>query len=334
MEQLTLKELNNLVIKAQRGEERAFSQIYEATYLAQYYTAFSILKYRDVAEDAVQIAYIKAYENLHNLARSEFFLPWLSRITYNSCLNIRRKQDKSISNLNEDLVLNIPDYDLSSNPLETAMQREKQAFISEMLTKLSEEHREVIIFRYFHNLKIKEIAEIMDCSVGTTKSRIHYALKQLRSVLKEEGYSESAGLPGLIPGTLFSLKRYCKSLSGNKTIRTAGILTIAGGILIGLNTLFTPTVLTGSAHDKDLEPPIIEDCSISDNIISLQFHDELSGVDYNSIRLENSDGNLVPIKSVVPDSGILTLACPADSIFTIKLRDRAGNEQIFDVTLD
>lgn len=187
MPHLPRKEIRNLVRKVQQGDHNAFSTLYEATSQAQYYTALSILKDPDLAEDAIQTVYMKVYANLAALDQPANFLSWLSSITFNTCMYLLRGVRRTSPELEAEIPPDLPDPSPSNNMLNQVISRERHQHMLELLDELTPHHRTVILLRFYQGLKIKEIAMIMNTSDGTVRSRLHYALKKLQKLLREKG---------------------------------------------------------------------------------------------------------------------------------------------------
>lgn len=193
---LSVNEICSLAARLKEGDKDVFTRLYESTADPQYFTALSILKDSGLAEDAVQTVYMQVYRNISKLASTEHFLPWLSRITYNTCLGILRIKKKNKADLDEEMLYAKPDPDPDINPLPLVVHKENETFLLSLLDQLSLEHRTIIILRFYQELKVKEIARIMDVSEGTVKSRLHYALKKLKSILKDNGCHGTESLLG------------------------------------------------------------------------------------------------------------------------------------------
>lgn len=193
---LSVNEICSLAARLKDGDKDVFTRLYKATAEPQYFTALSILKDSGLAEDAVQTVYMQVYRNISKLDSTEHFLPWLSRITYNTCLGILRIKKKNKADLDEEMLYAKPDSDPDINPLPLVVHKENETFLLSLLDRLSLEHRTIIVLRFYQELKVKEIARIMNVSEGTVKSRLHYALKKLKSILKENGCHGTESLLG------------------------------------------------------------------------------------------------------------------------------------------
>lgn len=136
-------------------------------------------------EDLEQEVYIKAFKNKDKYNEKGKFSNWIGTITY----NVSRDYLKSAYNRNtecfedESKVINIKDKKMS--PEEKMLQKERQLRITGAINSLNKKHREVIILSEIENVSYEEIARKLKCPVGTVKSRIYNAKKELYNILKD-----------------------------------------------------------------------------------------------------------------------------------------------------
>lgn len=162
----------DLVERARRGDARSFGVLVRRYERSLYATAYAITRSQWDAADAVQDAFADAYANLRTLREPDRFGAWLTRILVNRCNSLLRRRGKVM-------------------PVEDPP--EPQAFVWDgpedgldlmrAIKVLKPDHREVIALRYFRDLKVADIADVLGCPVGTVKSRINRALAELATVL-------------------------------------------------------------------------------------------------------------------------------------------------------
>lgn len=172
-----------LFSKIQEGNERAFAELYNRynKWLMQYFYRM-LWKNKGMAEDAVQDFFTKlaTNPNLYDGARS--FKTWAFSVANNMCKNhYRHKEvvDRAAPKISQSL-------EVSENQ-DGASQQDRDVFMNtleEELMLLDDEKRSTFVLRFFDELSIKEIAEVMDCSEGTVKSRVFYTLQHLSKRLK------------------------------------------------------------------------------------------------------------------------------------------------------
>lgn len=140
-----------------------------------YIAAYAILGNETDAEDAVCNAVLSGYEHLDQLRNPKKFKPWMLTITRNEALKLLHKRMELPGNENVERLLP-PTYD-SHNELWDIVQT------------LKEEYRIVIVLFYYNDLSLKDIASVLDISVGTVKSRLNRGRELLKNALGEQvGY--------------------------------------------------------------------------------------------------------------------------------------------------
>lgn len=163
-----------LVKKAIKGDDTAFLQLIHLYKIELYKTALSFLRNEEEALDAVQEVTYRAYKNRKKLKEPIFFKTWLIRIMINYC-NDQLKRQKRVVHNEEMILLQGVTHNQTVMELKDAMQ------------DLDDRSREILTLKYFHDLKIKEIAETLQCPEGTVKTWLNKALKALRENLEGNG---------------------------------------------------------------------------------------------------------------------------------------------------
>jgi RNA polymerase sigma-70 factor (ECF subfamily) len=143
------------------------------------------------ANDIAQESFIKAFQALKSFKGDSSFYTWIYRIAVNKTINfLKQRKNKNHFSLNDidfnaendpDLVALVSD----KTPLRSAGLSELQKKLNEALHRLSEPHRMVVVLHDVQGLSHDEIAEIMDCNIGTVRSRLFYARQQLQGFLAE-----------------------------------------------------------------------------------------------------------------------------------------------------
>jgi len=135
----------------------------------------------ELAENLVQETFLRIYKTRLEYEPTAKFKTYLYKIATNLAIDEFRKRDRHKEDLKESFD---DDPDPSKNPQDSLITSEKARIVRESLMKLDEKHRTVIVMKWFEGLKYEQIAKILGISVGTVKSRIFYALKQLEVDLK------------------------------------------------------------------------------------------------------------------------------------------------------
>jgi RNA polymerase sigma-70 factor (ECF subfamily) len=176
-----------LVRRAKKGDYRAFDLLvlkYQSRIVS---IAFKFVKEIQLAEDISQESFIKAYRSIDSFREESAFYTWLYRITANTAKNYLvskgRRKESSISELsiseNEDF------FELPTNdsPEQILMAQSLKDTIYDALSGLPEDTRTALSLREFEGLNYEEIAEIMNCPVGTIRSRIFRGREALENLI-------------------------------------------------------------------------------------------------------------------------------------------------------
>ncbi len=178
-----------LVYSARDGDERAFDVLFYRYRDGIYRLALAITKDPCAAEEIVVDTFARAYRALARLEPNGTLRPWLYRVAVNLSYNRRPRAGVTLSSLDDAAEMATPDEGRS--PSQLAEMAELRTVVLECVDALSPKHRLVVVLHYLNELNLAEIAEIVDCPVGTVKSRLHYALLRLR-----EHLSTHPGLEG------------------------------------------------------------------------------------------------------------------------------------------
>jgi len=177
-----------LVLASQKGDTVAFEELVARHRDKVFARAFSMLRNEEEAVDLSQEAWVKAWQRLEQFQGDSSFLTWITRVTINLCLDQirrnKRRRTESIEQLDEDLggvERQMPV--ITTNPTAGLEKTELRKKIDEALTKLSPEHRTVLVLHEFEDLEYKEIAKRMECSIGTVMSRLFYARRKMASLM-------------------------------------------------------------------------------------------------------------------------------------------------------
>ena len=173
------EKIRRLVLQAGQGDRAAFGELYEETGRSVYFNCLKLLGNTQQAEDITQDTFMKALEKLDSLKEPENFSAWVNRIAINNCKMYFRKNPRIAEEESEKIIDDTPDSELI--PDDYADSEEKRRIIMNIIdTALTDEQRQTIILYYFDMMSVAEIAEIMECSVGTVTSRLSAARKKIR----------------------------------------------------------------------------------------------------------------------------------------------------------
>ena len=172
------------------GDETALAPLVERYKRMVYRLAVQITKNHADADDVMQETFIKVYRSIHTFRRDAAFETWLYRIAVNEALNfVKRRERRRECTLETTIEA---EYEttaryhaqLANDPQAQAEKAELRQYVTEAVNSLPLKHRTVVILHEFEGLTHAEIASILNCSEGTVRSRLHYARKKLRTLLK------------------------------------------------------------------------------------------------------------------------------------------------------
>jgi len=180
-----------LLKKSLSGDTRAFEELVAQYQGKVYALAFRYMGNEEDASDMAQEALLKAYRSIRLFKGNSSFGTWLYRITTNVCLDELRRRKRRILPLSldeplatqdgEEIEKDIADQSPGADILYE--QKEFSDYIQNLLDELRPEHKTAIVLRDVMELSYEEIAQTLDCSLGTVKSRISRARDMLRKKL-------------------------------------------------------------------------------------------------------------------------------------------------------
>lgn len=188
-----------LIARCQAGDRRAFEALVRLYQRRAFGIAIGVLRNPEDAMDAAQEAFVKVYRNIAGFKGDSSFYTWLYRIVVNVCIDHIRKSrrarsveyDETFKRGDEAHVDPVVGNTRPMHPAFAAENKELHAKLHAALDALSENHRAIIVLREIEGLSYEEIADTMDCHIGTVMSRLHHARKNLQRALQP--YLEEAG---------------------------------------------------------------------------------------------------------------------------------------------
>ena len=194
------KSIGELVLLARQDDQNAVNELYNQTFKKAYFVARTAIKssdgdYSSQIEDIMQDAYVKAFSSLDKLEDPEKFQGWLDTIVINRCKDFLKKKkptlfsDMASENSNDGSTLEFEDSRendrMEFKPEESVDYGETKRLIAEMLDRMPEDQKMCLLMYYYEEMSVRQIAEAMDCSEGTIKSRLNYARKNLKGQVLE-----------------------------------------------------------------------------------------------------------------------------------------------------
>ena len=180
VEELTGQQEKDLVLRCQAGDKGAMDTIMRRYQHWVYNIAYGMLGNPEDASDVAQDVFLWLWENIGQFRFRSAFSTWLYRIVTNRCLNVKDKKRRRKTEPMEidDSQPWVP-IDTAS-PEKAVLLAEQREILHTALAKLGDDYRKVIILREMRNLSYDELSEVLGCSVGRVKSRLHEARKALR----------------------------------------------------------------------------------------------------------------------------------------------------------
>jgi RNA polymerase sigma-70 factor (ECF subfamily) len=180
----------SLVQAAQKGDMGAFEELVARHRDKIYARAYSMMRNEEEAIDLSQEAWVKAWQRLKQFQGESSFGTWMTRIVINLCLDQlrrhKRQRAESIEALDEEsggVERQMPV--VTVNPTEGLERAELRQRIDQALSQLSSAHRTAIVLCEFEGMEYKEIARVMECSIGTVMSRLFYARRKMAALLSD-----------------------------------------------------------------------------------------------------------------------------------------------------
>ncbi len=168
------------VKNAQKGDKQAFMNLIDKYQDDIYRTALIYTKNQDDALDIAQETAFRAYSKINSLKNPQFFKTWLIKITMNAAIDLLRNK-KKVTHIKPEYTdfISTEDGDI---PLSMTLK--------EIVNKLNEREKSVVLLKYYFNHTFQEIATVMDVPIGTTKSILYRSLQKMRLEMKEDDIYE------------------------------------------------------------------------------------------------------------------------------------------------
>jgi RNA polymerase sigma-70 factor, ECF subfamily len=179
----------HLIQRAQQGDHDAFAVLVSEHQRYVYNLALRVLKNEEEALDLVQETFVRAWTALPNFRGQSQFRTWLYRIVTNLCYNRLPNLRRSLNELGDDVIAEIPETDTAfDNPARGLESRELRSYLHRAIDHLDGKYRLLISLRYQDELSYEEIAAMLNLPLGTVKTGLFRAKEQLRRAL--ETYQE------------------------------------------------------------------------------------------------------------------------------------------------
>lgn len=239
-----MKTIKELVLSAKNGNKKAFDKLYKLTSNNVWFTCVSLLKDEENAKDIMQETYITAFLKLDTLKDEEKFCGWLTAIATNKSKN--KLKGKVEYQIDDEILIAETETDELMLPEEYINKAEKRKVLLQIIEDtLSFNQYQVVLMFYFNELSISEIAQALEISEGTVKSRLNSSRAKMKTAI--EDYEKKSGdkLHGVVVVPFFTtiFKEEAKSLAvPNITIKLPNGQTLATSATKGIATGAKSTV--------------------------------------------------------------------------------------------
>ena len=239
-----MKTIKELVLSAKNGNKKAFDKLYKLTSNDVWFTCVSLLKDEENAKDIMQETYITAFLKLDTLKDEEKFCGWLTAIATNKSKN--KLKGKVEYQIDDEVLIAKTETDELMLPEEYINKAEKRKVLLQIIEDtLSFNQYQVVLMFYFNELSIAEIAQALEISEGTVKSRLNSSRAKMKTAI--EDYEKKSGdkLHGVVVVPFFTtiFKEEAKSLAvPNITIKLPNGQTLATSATKGFATGAKSTV--------------------------------------------------------------------------------------------
>src|SRR4030081_758954 len=182
----------DLVKRCQKGEAVAFDELVTKYRSKVFSMIYGMVQNEQDAWDLAQDGFLKAWRSIHRFKGQSSFYTWLYRIMTNVTIDsLRRKGIHGESEFDDRIAPANVEPGSRTTPSSVPLPHKKleqieiRQRIDDAISKLSPEHRAVIVMKEIEDLQYSEIAEILNCSIGTVMSRLFYARKKMQSLLRD-----------------------------------------------------------------------------------------------------------------------------------------------------
>ena len=186
------------------GNEDMFNALYEATYKMVYLQAQKILHDQDAAESVTQDVFVTVYRNIGKLENPEALRSWIGGIAIRLALKQRQTSAQAPElDIDSEQMMDLLDKSPQVATPETALcDAESGKIIAELVDQLPQAQRATVLLYYYDSCAIRQIADIMECSEGTVKSRLNYARKAMQQLIEQTEQRDNIRLHSFSPALL------------------------------------------------------------------------------------------------------------------------------------
>ena len=239
-----MKTIKELVLSAKNGNKKAFDKLYKLTSNDVWFTCVSLLKDEENAKDIMQETYITAFLKLDTLKDEEKFCGWVTTIAVNLCK--KKLKGKVEYQIDDEVLITEAETDELMLPEEYITKAEKRKVLLQIMEDtLSFNQYQTVLMFYFDEMSISEIAQGLEISEGTVKSRLNSSRAKMKTAIEDYENKSGDKLHGVVVVPFFTtiFKEEAKSLAvPNITIKLPNGQTLATSATKGIATGAKSTV--------------------------------------------------------------------------------------------
>lgn len=239
-----MKAIKELVLSAKNGNKKAFDKLYELTHNDVWYNCLSLLKDEENAKDIMQETYITAFLKLDTLNDEQKFCGWIISIAVNKCKN--KLKGKVEYRIDDEVLITEAETDELMLPEEYITKTEKRKVLLQIMEDtLSFNQYQTVLMFYYDEMSISEIAQGLEISEGTVKSRLNSSRAKMKTAIEDYENKSGDKLHGVVVVPFFTtiFKEEAKSLAvPNITIKLPNGQTLATSATKGFATGAKSTV--------------------------------------------------------------------------------------------
>ena len=239
-----MKTIKELVLSAKNGNKKAFDKLYELTHNDVWYNCLSLLKDEENAKDIMQETYITAFLKLDTLNDEQKFCGWIISIAVNKCKN--KLKGKVEYRIDDEVLITEAETDELMLPEEYITKTEKRKVLLQIMEDtLSFNQYQTVLMFYFDEMSISEIAQGLEISEGTVKSRLNSSRAKMKTAIEDYENKSGDKFHGVVVVPFFTtiFKEEAKSLAvPNITIKLPNGQTLATSATKGFATGAKSTV--------------------------------------------------------------------------------------------
>ena len=239
-----MKTIKELVSSAKSGNKKSFDKLYELTHNDVWYNCLSLLKDEENAKDIMQETYITAFLKLDTLNDEQKFCGWITSIAVNKCKN--KLKGKVEYQIDDEVLITEAETDELMLPEEYITKTEKRKVLLQIMEDtLSFNQYQTVLMFYFDEMSISEIAQGLEISEGTVKSRLNSSRAKMKTAIEDYENKSGDRLHGVVFVPFFTtiFKEEAKSLAvPNITIKLPNGQTLATSATKGIATGAKSTV--------------------------------------------------------------------------------------------